>query len=127
MGILQVAGIALLAAMLILLLRELRAATAPPVRLVTTLVLFGAALGLYAPVLARLQTLFALGDGAELATAVLRAVGIGLICEFSATFCRDLGENTVAEGVLLFGKLEILVLALPLIDDLIEIVGELLK
>ncbi len=127
MGILQVAGIALLAAMLILLLRELRAATAPPVRLVTTLVLFGAALGLYAPVLARLQTLFALGDGGELATAVLRAVGIGLICEFSATFCRDLGENTVAEGVLLFGKLEILVLALPLIDYLIEIVGELLK
>ncbi|MBR3863000.1 MAG: stage III sporulation AC/AD family protein, partial [Clostridia bacterium] len=61
------------------------------------------------------------------AESVLRAVGIGLICEFSAAFCRDLGENTVAEGVLLFGKLEILVLALPLVDELIEIVGELLK
>lgn len=127
MGILQVAGIALLAAMLILLLREMRAAAAPPVRLVTTLVLFGAALGLYAPVLLRIRTLFFLGGGGAFAEAVLRAVGIGLICEFSAAFCRDLGENTVAEGVLLFGKLEILVLSLPLIDELIEIVGELLK
>ncbi|MBQ2773827.1 MAG: stage III sporulation AC/AD family protein [Clostridia bacterium] len=127
MGILQVAGIALLAAMLILLLREMRATLAPPVRLVTTLVLFGAALGLYAPVLLRIRTLFSLGGGGAFAEVVLRAVGIGLICEFSAAFCRDLGENMVAEGVLLFGKLEILVLALPLVDELIEIVGELLK
>ena len=125
MGILQIAGVALIAAMLILLLKELRAATAPPVRLVTTLVLFAAALGLYAPLLLRIRTLFTLGGGGVFAEAVLRAVG--LIAEFCAAFCRDLGENTVAEGVLLFGKLEILVLALPLVDELIEIVGELLK
>ena len=127
MGILQAAGIALLASMTILLLRELRAAAAPPVRLVTTLVLFGAALLLYAPVLTRIETLFSLSDSGTLGGAVLRATGIGLVCEFSAAFCRDLGENTVAQGVLLFGKLEILVLALPLIDDLTKIVGELLK
>lgn len=127
MGILQVAGIGLIAAMLTLLLRELRASFALPVRLVTTLVLFGAALGLYAPILSRIGALFALGEGAALATAVLRAVGIGLICELSAAFCRDLGEGAVAEGILLFGKLDILLLALPLVDELIEIVGELLK
>lgn len=127
MGILQIAGVALIAAMLILLLKELRAATAPPVRLITTLVLFAAAIGLYAPLLLRIRTLFTLGGGGVFAEVVLRAVGIGLIAEFSAAFCRDLGENTVAEGVLLFGKLEILVLALPLVDELIEIVGELLK
>ena len=127
MGILQVAGIALLSAMLILLLRELRAASAVPVRLVSTVFLCLATLSLYAPVLARIRTLFSLGGGSALAETVLRAVGVGLICEFSASFCRDLGENTLADGVSLFGKLEILVLALPLVDELIEIVGELLK
>ena len=127
MGILQVGGIALLGAMLILLLRELRAVTAVPVRLVTALALFGAAVGLYAPILSRISTLFSLGDGNEFASVVLRAVGVGVICEFSASFCRDLGEGTLAEGVLLFGKLEILVLALPLIDDLTRIAGDLLK
>lgn len=127
MGILQVGGVALLGAMLILLLREMRAAAAVPVRLVTALIVFGAAVGLYAPILSRLSTLFSLGDGGEFATVVLRAVGIGVICELSASFCRDLGEGTLAEGVLLFGKLEILVLALPLIDDLTRIAGDLLK
>ncbi len=117
----------MLGAMLILLLRELRAVTAVPVRLVTALALFGAAVGLYAPILSRITTLFSLGDGNEFASVVLRAVGVGVICEFSASFCRDLGEGTLAEGVLLFGKLEILVLALPLIDDLTRIAGDLLK
>lgn len=127
MGILQAAGIALLASMTVLLLRELRATAAMPVRLAATLVLFGAALLLYAPVLTRIEKLFSLSDSGTIGGSLLRATGIGLVCEFSAAFCRDLGENTVAQGVLLFGKLEILVLALPLVDDLIKIVGELLK
>ena len=127
MGILQAAGIALLASMTVLLLRELRATAAMPVRLAATLVLFGAALLLYAPVLTRIEKLFSLSDSGTIGGSLLRATGIGLVCEFSAAFCRDLGENTVAQGVLLFGKLEILVLALPLVDDLIKIVGDLLK
>ncbi len=127
MGIFQIAGIALLSAMLMLLLRELRAGAVPPLRLVTALFLCGAALALYAPVLARIRTLFSIGGGGAFAETVLRAVGIALIAEFSASFCRDLGEPTVGEGILLFGKLEILVLALPLVDELIEIVGDLLK
>ena len=127
MGILQAGGVALLGAMLILLLREMRAPMATPVRLVTALALFCAAMGLYTPVLARITALFSLGDGGEFAAVVLRAVGVGVIAELCATLCRDLGEGTLAEGVLLFGKLEILVLALPLVDDLMEIAGELLK
>lgn len=127
MGVLQVGGIALLGAMLILLVREMRASVAVPVRLVTALVLFFATISLYAPILARIGNLFALGEGGEFATVVLRAVGVGVIAEFCASLCRDLGEGTLAEGVLLFGKLEILVLALPLVDDLVEIAGELLK
>ena len=107
MGVWQVSGVALLSAMLILLLRELRATSAVPVRLAATVLLCLAALSLYAPVLSRIRTLFSLGGGSALAETVLRAVGVGLICEFSASFCRDLGENTLADGVALFGKLEL--------------------
>ena len=127
MGILQIAGCALLAVMLLLALRELRPAFVPPVRLAATVVLIGAALLLYAPVLTRIHTLFTVTEAAEYATPVLRALGIALICELTASFCRDLGENSVAEGVQLFGKLEILVLSLPLVDKILEIAKELLQ
>ena len=127
MSLFSLAGIALLAAMLILLLRELRPAFIPPVRLAATLVLIGAALALYAPVLSRIEALFSQTGAGEYLDTVLRALGIALICELTALFCRDLGENTLAEGVQLFGKLEILVLSLPLLDKVLEIAKELLQ
>ena len=127
MSVLQIAGCALLAVMTILLLRELRPVFSPHVRLAATVVLVGAALSLYAPVLTRVQSLLSVTGAAEYAAPVLRALGIALVCELTAAFCRDLGENTVAEGVQLFGKLEILVLSLPLVDKILEIAKELLQ
>ena len=127
MSIFSLSGIALLAAMLILFLRELRPAFVPPVRLGAALLLIGAALLLYAPVLTRVQALFAQTGAGEYMDIVLRALGIALICELTALFCRDLGENTLAQGVQLFGKLEILVLSLPLLDKVLEMAKELLQ
>lgn len=127
MGILQLSGLALLAAMLILILRELRPAFVPPVRLGASVLLVGAALLLYAPVLSRVRTLFSQTGAGEYADLVLRALGIALICELTAIFCRDLGENSLADGVQLFGKLEILVLSLPLVNKVLEMAKELLQ
>lgn len=127
MGILQLSGLALLAAMLILILRELRPAFVPPVRLGASVLLVGPALLLYAPVLSRVRTLFSQTGAGEYADLVLRALGIALICELTAIFCRDLGENSLADGVQLFGKLEILVLSLPLVDKVLEMAKELLQ
>jgi hypothetical protein len=127
MGIVQIAGLALLCVALILCLKEMRASLAFPARLAAAILLFGAALALYLPVLERIRALFSLSGAVDFATPILSAAGIALICELTASFCRDLGENTVANGVLLFGKLEILVLCLPLVDDVLEIAKELLK
>ena len=127
MGILTVTGIALLASVAVLLLRELKSGLALTARLGAAVLLFGAAILLYAPVVTRIRTLFSLAEGGDLAAPVLRAVGIALIAELSALFCRDMGESTLADGILLFGRVEILLLSLPLLDRLLEIAGELLK
>lgn len=127
MSIFSLSGIALLTAMLILMLKELRPAFVAPMRLAATLLLLGAALTLYAPVLSRIQSLFVQTGAQEYMDVVLRALGIALICELSALFCRDLGEQTLALGVQLFGKMEILVLSLPLLDKVLEMAKELLQ
>ena len=58
---------------------------------------------------------------------ILRAVGIGLLAELGASFCRELGEHALADGVLFFGRAEILVLSLPLLDRLVDLAEEMLK
>ena len=127
MGIVQMAGVALLSVALILLIKELRPTLSLPLRLAASLVLFGGAIALFAPILAKMQGLFALSGGEEYASLLLRATGVALLCELTASFCRDLGEGTVALGVQTFGKLEILLLCLPLLDDVMEMAKELLK
>ena len=127
MSVLQVSGVALLGCVVLLFMRELRPALVPPMRVCASVILVGSALLLYAPVLTRIHSLFFSCGAGELAAVLIRALGIALICELCALFCRDLGEQSVASGVLLFGKLEILVLCLPLVDKVLEIAKELLQ
>ena len=127
MGTVQLAGLALLCCMLLLFLRELRPSLIPPLRLCATLVMLGGSLALYAPVILRMQAIFATTGAQEYAAPLLRALGIAMICELCATLCRDLGEGGVASGVQLFGRMEILVLCLPLVDKVLELAKELLQ
>ena len=127
MSLFQILGIALLFSMLLLLLKELRAPLVLPVRLACSVLLFGTVLLLCAPILQHVQALLAQTGATEYAAPLLRGVGIALLCELTALFCRDLGEGTLALGVESFGKLEILLLCLPLIAKILELAKELLE
>lgn len=127
MSIFAVCGCALLAAVLILLLREWRSSLALPLRVAGALVLFLAAFSLFTPITMRISELFSVAGNSAVAPILFRALGIALVAEFTASLCRDLGESTLSAGVALFGKLEILLLALPFVDDLLSLAKELME
>lgn len=127
MSIFSVCGCALLAAVLILLLREWRTSLALPLRVAGALVLFLAAFSLFTPITVRISELFSVAGNSTVAPVLFRALGIALVAEFTASLCRDLGETTLSSGVALFGKLEILLLALPFVDDLLALAKEFLE
>ncbi len=122
-----VAGAALLSAMLIVLLKEWQPGFAGAARLSASLLLFGAVLAVSLPLLSEIRALFETSGTEAYALPILRAAGVAALCEITATLCRDLGENAVAEGILLFGRAEVLVLSLPLIRRLLSVAGELLS
>lgn len=57
---------------------------------------------------------------------VLKIIGIGYLCEFGANLCLDGGCNSIADKILFCGKITILIIALPIINNVIDIVMELL-
>ena len=57
---------------------------------------------------------------------ILKVVCIAYLREFAAQICRDAGENGIAQKVDLGVKLVIMLLALPLLETIIETVTELL-
>ena len=62
------------------------------------------------------------GIRSEVFAALLRIIGIGFLTEFASGICADAGNNAMAQKVSLAGKVIILVLALPIIDNLLQIV-----
>ena len=74
-----------------------------------------------------LQTLASHAALSEAAQGVLKIVGIGFLMGVTADVCRELGENGVARGVLLAGRLEMLCVALPYLEKIIALGVELLE
>lgn len=57
---------------------------------------------------------------------VLKVIGIGYITEYSAGLCNDSGNGAIGSKILLGGKIAIFLIALPIVDKLIEIVISLI-
>ena len=58
----------------------------------------------------------------QIFASILKIVGIAYLCELAAGICKDAGSSSVADMVLLGGKILILVISVPIIEGLVEIV-----
>ena len=65
------------------------------------------------------------GVSNSLFVPILKIIGIGYLCEFGANLCIDGGCNSIADKILFCGKITILIVALPIINSVIDVVLEL--
>ena len=83
-------------------------------------VLFGiAAISAASPLLNYLNTLMGQSPAQPYAAILMKALGIAVLTQCCASICRECGENSAAGGVELTGKIEILLLCLPLIQEIL--------
>ena len=69
-----------------------------------------------------------ISEGLAYATSVLlKVLGVSLLTHICATVCRDSGEGSLAYYVELGGKIEILILSLPLMKEITEMALGLLR
>ena len=66
------------------------------------------------------------GVNPEIFSLILKIIGIGYITEFAANLCADNGCSSIADKILLSGKIIIMAVALPIITNLLEIITGLL-
>lgn len=58
---------------------------------------------------------------------IVKTVGIGLITEIVCSICEDAGQKALATKAVIAGKFAILIVALPLFEQMLSIITELLK
>ncbi len=117
-------GFAVLAAVLILVLKESKSPLAPILSLSSGLLLFCAALSRYAES-ELLYTLAALAEKDEVKT-VFKILSVGLLTEIGADPCDELGAGTLGKRLVFFGNAEIFFLVFPVLRELLTLSGELL-
>ncbi|GAB1156795.1 MULTISPECIES: stage III sporulation protein AD [Paenibacillus] len=127
MEIIQVVGLALIATVLILIVKEQKPMFAFLIAAATGIVIFMLLIGKIGAVIEVLKRL-AENSGMEniYLKTVLKIIGIAYIAEFGAQIVRDAGQESIASKIELAGKVLILVLAIPIISIIIETVMKLM-
>lgn len=96
-----------------------------PMKLAAAVVFLGLLLGLARPLLGWIRQMLSVGAVSEYADLLLGALGIAMLTGVCADICRECREPTVASYVEMAGRLEILVLCIPLIKEILETVAAL--
>jgi len=125
--ILQIVGVALLATILILVIREQKPMFAFLLSAFVGIGIFLAMIGKISSVVSVLEQLAdRSGIPSVYLKTMLKIIGIAYIAEFGAQIIRDAGMESVASKVEFAGKMLILVMAVPIISVIIETVLNLL-
>ena len=64
---------------------------------------------------------------ADYITAIMKIIGITYLAEFSADICLDAGEKAIAAQVETIGKITVVFIALPIVEDVFSLILSLLE
>ncbi len=127
MEILQIVGFSLLAAVLILLLREEWPALALLLGMAAGVIIFLFLLDYIRVVVLLLEELVKeAGINLLYLDTIIKVVGIAYIAQFGSLICKDAGVGVLAAKIEFAGKILIIILAIPLMMAILEMVMTLL-
>lgn len=67
------------------------------------------------------------GIESSLVKVILKMVGIGYLVEFSSDILNDFGQNSLSDKLVFCGKIVVLVLAVPIIESVLDLIIRLLE
>ena len=125
--LLKIVAIALITVFAHMLTKQVKPEIAVIIALVGSIIIITMTVNSLKSVITSFYSIFkTTGVDAELLTPLFKIIAIGYIAEFGANICVDAGANSVADKILFSAKIIILMLALPIITQVIDMVVALL-
>ena len=121
----KICAIGIICALLFVVLKNYATGFVLPSRVAATILIFGIILTLSEPLLKYIKNLSSENFSIEYLSLILKAISIAYITQVTSEICRDCDESMLANGIDAVGKIEILILSLPLIDQIMDISREL--
>ncbi|MCL1863632.1 MAG: hypothetical protein FWF78_08705 [Defluviitaleaceae bacterium] len=127
MVIFQIVIIGVLAVVLALFMKNYNPAISLLISLAAGVLIFLMVLPLMAEALGFVRHLGDMAEGFGAYTALaIRVIGVAYIVEFGTSVCNDANETAIAAKIDLAGRVIILIMAMPVIVDIVRIVTGLL-
>ncbi|HIU30746.1 MAG TPA: stage III sporulation protein AD [Candidatus Caccousia avistercoris] len=126
MNVVALAGLAILAAILAVMLRRYHAEYGMILSLAAGAVILLALLSSLSPALEEARSLLqAAALPGESLVILFKALGVCWLAQFAADSCRDAGEGALASKIELAGKTAVLLITLPLFGQVAEVAAQL--
>lgn len=124
--IVKICGGALLIAFVTLLIKQLKPEMTMPVTVAGAIIILIASMDLFAPQIKFINEILYTEELKGYATPLIKSLGVALIAQTASDVCRDMGENGAANKVEFAGKIEIMLLCLPMIGELLTFARSIL-
>ncbi len=122
----SVAAFAIICVICVMIAKSFKSELHFAIRLCASVLIAGAAVAMLSPLLKYINELANQTLVGDLFSLLLKALGITLLCKICGDICRDCGEGAIASGVETIGKIEILILCVPLIERIFTSAFEIL-
>lgn len=127
MDIFKIIGIAIIGCVCSLVLKNTQSQYAALSILATGIIVLIIALSSFSRVILSFQSIIdKTGVNSQVFSGLLKIIGIGYLTEYSQSVCDDLGCGSIGKKVSFAGKIAIFLLALPIIENLINVIVEIL-
>ena len=127
MGIFQIVAVGILGAVLAIIVKKQHPEMALLMTITASVIIFMMVMPMLAEVVGLFRHIGDLaGEQTTYVTLALRVIGVAYMAELGASVCSDAGETAIATKIDMAGRVIILIMAMPVIMDIVRIVMGLL-
>lgn len=127
MEIIKIIGIALIALIIIILLKQYRPEFAIYISLLTGVLILLLVIDKLTMITQLLETIASKTSiNSEFISLLLKITGIAFLSEFAVSICKDSGEGAIASKIELGSKIIIIAMSIPIISSLLEVILKIL-
>lgn len=125
--IIKIIGIALIALIIIILLKQYKPEFAIYISLLTGVLILLLVMDQLSEIISLLQSLATKASiNSSFLSLLLKITGIAFLAEFAVSVCKDAGEGAIASKIEIGSKIIIIAMSIPIISSLLEIVLKIL-
>lgn len=125
--IIKIIGIALIALIIIILLKQYKPEFAIYISLLTGVLIILLVMDQLSEIISLLQSLATKASiNSSFLSLLLKITGIAFLAEFAVSVCKDAGEGAIASKIEIGSKIIIIAMSIPIISSLLEIILKIL-